>query len=240
MLPCTGRNSASGLSLTTAADTANIWPAVTYRRTPATARRYPRSYEGQQTRPMNKLIAPLDLKPIPAMAATAFVALAIFAWTERTVLVDPDGRSVPYLPWKLWQIPPLLMGFGGAWWLWASTRGVPWVRSLALGTLAVVVLANAYAGAFGEYTGDVWRTVNPLFLGSASVATVAMWRAGRAAGRAGAVISALLGAVVFANAYFLSNGDLWPVLDPARMLASLAWAAGASQANVSAPPAPRS
>ena len=184
---------------------------------------------------MNKLIAPLDLKPIPAMAATAFVTLAIFAWTERTVLVDPDGRSVPYLPWKLWQIPPLLMGFVGAWWLWASTRRVPWVRSLALGTLAVVVLTNAYAGAFGEYTGDVWRTVNPLFLGSASVAALAMWRDGSAPGRAAAMLSAVLGAVVFANAYFLNNGDLWQVLDPARMLASLAWAAGASQANVSVP-----
>ena len=189
---------------------------------------------------MNKLISPVDLKPIPAVALTAFVALAIFAWTERTELVDPDGMSVPYLPWKLWQIPPLLMGFGGVWWLWLSTRGVPWVRSLALGMLAVVVLANAYGGVFGEYTGDVWRTINPLFLGSASVAAVAMWRAGGATARAGALISAVIGAVVFANAYFLNNGDLWPVLDPARMLASMAWAAGAAQANVSAAPLTRS
>ena len=189
---------------------------------------------------MFKLIEPRDLKPIPAVAVTAFVALAIFAWTERTELVDPDGRSVAYLPWKLWQIPPLLMGISGVWWLWLSTRGVPWVRSLALGMLAVVVLANAYGGVFGSYTGDVWRTINPLFLGSSSVAAVAMWRAGGAAGRAGALISALIGAVVFANAYFLNNSDLWPVLDPARMLASIAWAAAASQANVSAAPLTRS
>ncbi len=181
---------------------------------------------------MFKLIEPRDLKPVPAVAATAFVALAIFAWTERTDLVDPDGRSVPYLPWKLWQIPALLMGFGGAWWLWLSTRSVPWVRSLALGVLSAAVLANAYGGVFGDYTGDVWKTVNPLFLGSASVATVVMWRAGSAAGRAGALASAVIGAVLFANAYFLNSGDLWPVLDPARMLASLAWAAFAAQANV--------
>ena len=184
---------------------------------------------------MFKLIEPRDLKPIPAVAITAFLALAIFAWTERTDLVDPDGRSVPYLPWKLWQIPALLMGFGGVWWLWSSTRGVPWVRSLALGALSALVLANSYAGVFGDYTGDVWKTINPLFLGSASVATVSMWRAGSAAGRAGAVISAVIGAALLANAYFLNNSDFWPALDPARMLASLAWAAFAAQANVAEP-----
>ena len=184
---------------------------------------------------MFKLIEPRDLKPIPAMAVTAFVALAIFAWAERTDLVDPDGKSVPYLPWKLWQIPALLMGFGGAWWVWLSTRGVPWVRSLALGMLSLVVLANAYPGAFGDYTGDVWKTINPLFLGASSVATVALWRAKSAAGRAGAVISAAAGVAVFANAYIFNNSDFWPALDPARMLASMAWAAAAAQTNVSAP-----
>ena len=119
---------------------------------------------------MFKLIAPRDLDPIPATAATAFVVLAIFAWTERTVLVDPDGMSVPYWPWKLWQVGPLLMGLGGVWWLWLSTRRVPWLRSLALGALALVVLANAYTDLFSDYWGDVWRTVNPLFIGSSSVA----------------------------------------------------------------------
>ena len=75
---------------------------------------------------MFKLIAPRDLEPIPAIAAAAFVALAIFAWTERTILVDPEGLSVPYWPWKLWQIGPLLMGFGGVWWVWLSASRVPW------------------------------------------------------------------------------------------------------------------
>ena len=184
---------------------------------------------------MFKLIAPRDLEPIPAIAAAAFVVLAVFAWTERTVLVDPEGMSVPYWPWKLWQVVPLLVGFGGVWWVWLSTRRVPWVRSLALGVLALVVFANAYSDLFGDYRGDVWRTVNPLFIGSSSVAAVALWRAGHAAGRAGAVVSAALGAVLFANAYFVNNGDAWQVLDPARTLASLAWAAGAGQANASTP-----
>lgn len=176
-----------------------------------------------------------DLNAIQAIAAAAFVALAIFAWTERTVIVDPEGLSVSYWPWKLWQIGPLLMGFAGVWWLWLSTRRVPWVRSLALGILAAVVFANAYTGVFGDYWGEVWRTVNPLFIGSCSVAAVVLWRCGCMAGKVGAVISVALGAVVFANAYFVNNGILWQILDPVRMLTELAWAAGASRANVATP-----
>ena len=180
---------------------------------------------------MFKFIAPRDLGPIPAVAATAFLALAIFAWTERTVLVDPDRMSVPYWPWKLWQIAPLLMGIVGVWWLWLSTRRVPWVRSLALGVLALVVLTNGYGDWFGDHWGNVWRTVNPLFIGSSSVAGVVLWRSGHPAGRGGAVVSVSLGALVFANGYFVDNGVIWQVLNPVRMLTALAWAALATQAN---------
>ncbi len=181
---------------------------------------------------MLKLFAPRDLASIPAVAMTAFVALAIFGWTERTILVDPDHMSVPYWPWKLWQIAPLLMGLGGAWWIWMSTRRVPWVRSLALGILAFVVLANGYSDLFGDHWGNVWRTVNPIFVGSSTVAAVVLWRCGCFSARVGAVISLSLGALVFANAYFVNNGTMWQALDPIRMLTELAWAAGASQANV--------
>ena len=181
---------------------------------------------------MLKLFVPRDLAPIPAVAATAFVVLAVFAWTERTVLVDPDYMSVPYWPWKLWQIGPLLMGAGGAWWVWSSTRRVPWVRSLALGILALVVLFNAYSGLFGDHWGDVWRTINPLFIGSSSVAAVTLWRSGHTAGQVAAVIAAGLGALVFANGYFVNNGVLWQALDPVRMLTFLAFAGAAGQANV--------
>ena len=178
---------------------------------------------------MPGLIAPRDLGPVAAMAATALVVLAVFAWTERTVLVDPDHQSVPYWPWKLWQVPPLLMGIGGAWWLWAGTNRVTWVRSLALGLLGLAVLVNGYTDAFGDHTGDAWRTLNPLFLGAASVAAVTLWRCGSGFARACAVISAGLGVVVFLNAYFLNEGSLWPALNPLRMLAFVAWAAAAGQ-----------
>lgn len=120
------------------------------------------------------LIAPRDLGSVPALAVAAFVAFAVFAWTERTVLVDPEGLSVSYWPWKLWHIGPLAIGLGGGWWLWLSTRRVPWVRSLALGVLALVVLANAYIDLFGDHWGNVWRTVNPLFIGASTVAGVAV------------------------------------------------------------------
>ena len=180
---------------------------------------------------MFRPFAPRDLPPIPAVAAAAFLALAIFAWTERTVLVDPDGMSVPYWPWKLWQIAPLLMGICGVWWLWFSTQRVPWVRSLALGILAFVVLANAYSGLFGDHWGNVWRTVNPLFIGSSTVSAVTLWRSGLPAGQAAGALSAALGALVFANAYFVNNTVIWQILDPVRMLTSLAWAAGATCAN---------
>ncbi len=178
---------------------------------------------------MHSLISPRDLGPVAAMAATAFLALAVFAWTERTVLVDPDHRSVPYWPWKLWQIPPLIMGIGGAWWLWAGTNRAAWVRSLALGLLALAVFANGYTDALGDHRGDVWRTLNPLFLGVSTVAAVTLWRCGTGLARACAVISAGLGLVVFANAYFLNQGMLWPALNPLRMLAFLAWAAASAQ-----------
>ena len=179
---------------------------------------------------MFKLIAPRDLEPIPAIAAAVFVALAIFAWTERTILVDPEGLSVPYWPWKLWQIGPLLLGFGGVWWVWSSARRVPWVRSLALGILALVVLVNGYSNLLGDYRDDVWRTVNPLLIGSSSVAAVELWQSGHTAGRVGPAVSAALGALVFVN-----NGVLWQILDPLRMLTNMAWAASASQTNVSTP-----
>ena len=74
----------------------------------------------------------------------------------------------------------------------------------------------------------MWRTVNLVFTGSSSVAVVVIWRSGHAAGRVAAVVSAALGALVFANVYFVSDIVVWQILDPVRMLTELAWAAGAS------------
>ena len=180
---------------------------------------------------MLKSFGPRDLDPIAAVAAAAFIALAIFAWTVKTAIADPDDLGVVGWGWKLWQIGPLVMGFAGVWWFWLSTRRVAWVRSLALGLVALTVFINGYTGLFGDYSGDVWRTVNPLFIASCSVAAVALWRCGCPAGKVGAFVSVILGAVVFANAYFVNNGILWQILDPVRMLTELSWAAVANKAN---------
>ena len=187
---------------------------------------------------MLNYLRPRDLDPVAALAAAAIIIFAIFAWTVNTDIADPNDLSVAGWGWKLWQIGPLAMGFAGAWWFWLSTRRAAWVRSLALAVLALAVFINAYTGAFGDYWGDVWRTVNPLFIATCSVAAAALWRCGCTAGKVGAALPAILGAVVFANAYFVNNAVLWMILDPVRMLAELTWAAVANKANVAAPDAP--
>jgi hypothetical protein len=176
-------------------------------------------------------LRPRDLDPIAALAAAAIIIFAIFAWTVNTDLADPNDLSVAGWGWKLWQIGPLVMGFAGAWWFWLSTRRVAWVRCLVLAVLALAVFINGYTGLSGDYWGDVWRTVNPLFIASCSVAAVALWRCGCPAGKVGAFVTVILGAVVFANAYFVNNGILWQILDPVRMLTELSWAAIANKAN---------
>ena len=184
---------------------------------------------------MFKPFAPRDLDAIAALAAAAFIMFAIFAWTVNTDIADPNDLGVVGWGWKVWQIGPLVMGLVGVWWFWLSTRRVAWVRSLALAVLALTVFINGYTGLFGDYWGDVWRTVNPLFIASCSVAAVALYRCGCTAGKVATVVPAALGAVVFANAYFLNIGVLWAILDPVRVLTELTWAAVANQANMARP-----
>ena len=74
----------------------------------------------------------------------------------------------------------------------------------------------------------LWRSGHT----TGQVGAVVLWRSGHTTGQVGAVVSAALGALVFANAYFVNNEVVWQILDPARMLTPLAWAAGASQSNV--------
>ena len=109
---------------------------------------------------MFKPLAPCDLDPIAALAAAAFIMLAIFAWTAKTAVADPADVGVAHWGWKLWQIGPLVMGFVGVWWFWLSTRRVAWVRSLALAVLAlgIVVFANAYF----LNVGVLWSILDPV------------------------------------------------------------------------------
>ena len=144
---------------------------------------------------MFKLIAPRDLAPIPAVAATAFVALAIFAWTERTIVVDPEGLSRFLLALEDVANCPFADGIR------RGLVGLDEHATRSLGTEPGVghvgpggAHANGYSGLFGDHSGNVWRTVNPLFIGSSGVAAVVLWRCGCVAGRVGAVVSLTLGA----------------------------------------------
>ncbi|MCY4620189.1 MAG: hypothetical protein OXD50_16825 [Chloroflexi bacterium] len=175
-----------------------------------------------------------ELPPIAVAALTAFVIVAVFAWTERTELVDPEGLSASSWAWRLWQIPPLLIGCAGVWWIWSASTREAWIRGLALVLLAVTVFVNAYTGWFGEHGGNVWLTVNPLFIACASVAALSLWHLDSVAGRAGAALSAGLGGVVFANGYFVDEVVIWQILNPLMMLVTLSWAAGADRVSVSA------
>ena len=185
---------------------------------------------------MRKLLAPCgDLNPVASIAAVALVAVAVFAWAEKSAILD-DGMDTNQWLWRTWQLGALIIAAAGVWMAWLSTRRAAWVRSLALGIFALAVFANTYGNAwFGDYSGAVWETVNALFIAFCSVAAAALWRCGCVAGRIGAAKAVVLGVAAFVNAYFTNNVIVWQILNPLMMLAALAWAAGALKAEVAEP-----
>jgi hypothetical protein len=185
---------------------------------------------------MRNLFAPCgNLNPVASIAAVAFVAVAVFAWAEKTTILG-DGMDTNQWLWRAWQLGALIIALAGVWMAWLSTRRAAWVRSLALGIFTLAVFANTYSDAwFGDYSDEVWLTINPLFIAFSSVAAVSLWRCGCAAGRIGAATAVVLGVAVFVNAYFTNNGIVWQIMDPLMMLAALAWAAGALKAEVAEP-----
>ena len=184
---------------------------------------------------MRNLLRGDELRPIPALCAVAVLAVALFAWAHATeVTVDQDGvDSLDNNLWRLWQLGTLLLAFAGGWRLWFATRGVPWVRSLALAVFALVVFLNTYHRTFfGADWGNVWEVINALFIAMCSLSAVYLWRCGCAAGKIGALLAAALGIADFANAYFLNIVVIWWVLNPLMILAALAWAGAAGYANM--------
>ncbi len=182
---------------------------------------------------MRNLFCRCDLNAVQAIAGAAFVAVALFAWAVGLRAISPSDPDIdlaqPY--WLLWQLGALVIAFAGVWQLWFSARRAAWTRSLALGIFALAIFVNAYTGWFGDYDSEVWLTVNPLYIAFGSVAAVALWRCGCAAGKAGAAVSVVLAAVVFVNAYFVNNGVAWQIMNPLMMLSALAWATAARHAN---------
>ena len=180
---------------------------------------------------MSTPITPREPKPAAALAAVVALVFVTTAWTQGFLLLEPEDTSDAEWLWTLLHLTSLLPGVGGAWWVWLSARRAPLVVGLSLGAMGLLVVLNAYTGLFGENDGDVWRTLNALFIGCASVAAVSLWQLGSVAARAGAALSGAAGAALLANAYFLGIGDAWQYINPVMAAASLAWAVVVARAG---------
>ena len=173
-----------------------------------------------------------NLSAAEALLAAAVLTVALFAWGDQTGMFSRPGlASTDNWTWRLWQIGALLMGIPGVWWIWLGTRGVTWTRSLILTVLAVIVFLNTYSEVLSPaHFGNVWKAINPLFLGCTTVAVAALWSRGGFWDGIGAAVFAALGTVLFINAYFVNHDILWEALNPLRVLVFLLWAIAALQA----------
>ena len=174
-----------------------------------------------------------DLSPPAAGAAVAFVVVAVFAWAEKSAVVDADPDVGSPLPWQLWQLGAIIIAGAGIGMLYRCTRYARRVCALAFGVYALAIFVNAYTPAFGEYVGAAWRTINAFFIAFAILSAAGLWRCRCASGYVSAGLMAALGVVIFVNAYFVNSVVVWDVMNPLMMLAALAWAAGATQAAAS-------
>lgn len=182
-----------------------------------------------------------DLGIIDSLIGAGILVVAVFTWAERSEMVDPNDELVDNWKWQLWQIGPVVISVVGVWLLWRNTSKVPWVRTVSLVALAMAILLNQYTDIFNN-SGNLWNTIDPLFIACGTVAVAAGW--GRVmAQRQGieaanpftliAMVIALgLAATVLINNYFVGDAGAWDILDPLMILALLTWAIGARRTNV--------
>ncbi len=182
-----------------------------------------------------------DLGVIDSLIGAGILVVAVFAWAERSGVVDANFESTDNWKWQLWQMGTLVLAIVGVWIMWRNTSKVPWVRTVSLVALALAYLLNNYTDIF-NHSGNVWNTINPLFIACATVAICTGWRR-VIAQRQGlepanpfviiaAVIATGMAAAVFVNAYFTGDEGAWNILDPLIILALLTWAIGARRTNV--------
>lgn len=178
---------------------------------------------------MSNPLRPRDLGAAEALLYAAILFVALFAWGASTGMLSREGLpNTSNWAWRLWQVGALLMAIPGTWWLWRGTRRVVWTRGLILGVVALVVFLNSYGdGLFEGNFGNIWKTVNPVFLGCTIIAVSVLWKRGGQLDRLGAALLTALGVVLFINAYFVNNGTLWDALNPVRALVFLMWSAAA-------------
>lgn len=183
-----------------------------------------------------------DLGVIDSLIGAGVLVVAVFAWVERTSVVDPNTELSDNWKWQLWQIPPLVFSLVGVWLLWRNTSRVPWVRTLCLSTLALAILFNQYTDVF-DHSNNLWYTIDPLFLACATVAICTGWQQVVLQRRGfepvnpftliTATISTGLAIAVFIFAFFFFLEEIaWDILDPLLILALLTWASSALRVNV--------
>lgn len=177
-----------------------------------------------------------NLSAIELLIGAAFIVVALFAWNQQSIVVDPESVITENWRWQLWQIGSLVIAFAGAAWFWTNGQSQPRVRTLAMVLLALVIFLNTYTEEiFGDHLGTVWEVVDGLVIALSAVVGYSLWRCGCASGRVVTVISAVTGILVFINYLFVNNDTLWSALDPVMMLLVLVWAAAALSPTVGSP-----
>ena len=188
---------------------------------------------------VNHIFRRRDLGALDAILWLAILVVAVFTWTERSVVVDPDFELSRSWEWQLWQVPPLVLSVIGVWILWRNTHRVPWVRTLALSLLAVSILINQYTNIFGDHALNVWYTIDPLFLAFAIVAAYSAWGLRKDPGPTAvtaqlvAISASALGIALFIYAYFTNDNETaFEIIDPFVIVALLIWAIAARRVKV--------
>ena len=185
---------------------------------------------------MQYLLQRRNLSAIELLIGAAFIVVALFAWNQQSIVVDPDRVGTENWRYQLWQIGTLVIAAAGACWFWTHGQSQPRVRTLAMVLLALVIFLNTYTDEiFGDHAGTVWEVIDGLVIALSAVVGYSLWRCGCASGRVVTVISAVTGALVFINYLFVNNEILWTALDPVMMLLALIWAAAALSPTVGAP-----
>ncbi len=190
---------------------------------------------------LEHIIRRRDLGVIDALLGAGILAVSVFMWAERSVVVDPGGEATDNWKWQLWQIGAVVLALGGVWLLWRNTSKVPWVRTLCLSSLATAVMLNQYTDVFND-SGNLWLTIDPLYIACATVASSTGWRRVIAQRQglepaspftpAAAIIASGMAVTMLVNVYFTNDSGAWYILDPLMILTLLIWASAARRTNV--------
>ena len=81
---------------------------------------------------MQYLFQRRNLSAIELLIGAAFIVVALFAWNQQSIVVDPDRVGSENWRWQLWQIGTLVIAAAGACWFWTNGQSQPRIRCLAM------------------------------------------------------------------------------------------------------------